>query len=257
MATITNRQDFTTYCLKRLGYPVIDINVDDDQVQDRIDDAIQYWQDYHFDGMQKVYYIHKVTQQDIDNKYLDLSSIQDSSNNATQVLGVTRIFPLQDSLSSINMFDLRYQLRLNELYDFTSASYVNFTLTQQHLRSLELMFTGEIPIRFQRHTQRLYIEWSWGASEAPVGTTAIVECYTSLNPNYYGMVYNDRWLKEYATELIKKQWGSNLKKFGGMQLPGGVTLNGDQIYKDAEDEIRRLEEDMEKNYGGILEWYMN
>lgn len=257
MSTITTRQQFKDYCLRRLGFPVIDINVDDDQVEDRIDDALLYWQDYHFDGMQKVYYVHNVTQEDIDNKYLDLSNIQDSSNNATEVLGVTRIFPLQDSLSTINMFDLRYQLRLNELYDFTSASYVNYTLTQQHLRSLELMFTGEIPIRFQRHTQRLYIQWAWGASEAPVGTTAIIECYTSLNPNYYGRIYNDRWLKEYATELIRKQWGSNLKKFGGIQLPGGVILNGDQIYKDAEIEIRRLEEDMEKNYGGILEWYMN
>ena len=119
------------------------------------------------------------------------------------------------------------------------------------------MFTGEVPIRYQRHMEKLFIDWAWGASEAPVGTVVVVECYTTLNTDYYGRVYNDRWLKEYATELIKKQWGSNLKKFGGMQLPGGVTLNGDQIYKDAEDEIRRLEEDMEKNYGGILDWYMN
>jgi hypothetical protein len=257
MSTITTRSQFKDYCLRRLGFPVIDINVDDDQVEDRIDDAIQYWQDYHFDGMQKVYYVHKVTQDDIDHKYLDLSNIRDSSNNETTVLGVTRIFPLQDSLSSVNMFDLRYQLRLNELYDFTSASYINYTLTQQHLRSLELMFTGEIPIRFQRHMQRLFISWAWGASEAPVGTTAIIECYTTLNPDYYGNVYNDRWLKEYTTELIRKQWGSNLKKFGGIQLPGGVVLNGDKIYEDAETEIRRLETEMENNYGGVLEFYLN
>jgi len=217
----------------------------------------QYWQDYHFDGMQKVYYVHKLTQDDINHKYLDLSNIRDSSNNETTVLGVTRIFPLQDSLASINMFDLRYQLRLNELYDFTAASYINYTLTQQHLRSLEIMFTGEIPIRFQRHMQRLFISWAWGASEAPVGTTAIIECYTSLNPDYYGNVYNDRWLKEYTTELIRKQWGSNLKKFGGIQLPGGVVLNGDKIYEDAELEIRRLETEMENNYGGVLEFYLN
>jgi hypothetical protein len=130
-------------------------------------------------------------------------------------------------------------------------------MTQQHLRSLELMFSGEVPIRYNRHMQKLFIDWAWGATQAPVGTVAVIECYTTLNPDYYGRIYNDRWLKEYATELIRKQWGSNLKKFGGMQLPGGVTLNGDQIYKDAETEIRRLEEDMEKNYGGILEWYMN
>ena len=257
MSTITTRTQFKDYCLRRLGFPVIDINVDDDQVDDRIDDAIQYWQDYHFDGMQKVYYIHTVTQEDIDNKYLDMSNITDTSNNATTVLGVTRMFPIQDSQATINMFDLRYQLRLNELYDFTSASYINYTLTQQHLRSLEIMFTGEIPIRFQRHMQRLFIDWAWGSSQAPVGTVAVLECYTTLNPNFYGQVYNDRWLKEYATELIRKQWGSNLKKFGGIQLPGGVVLNGDKIYEDAETEIRRLEQEMENNYGGVLEFFLN
>jgi hypothetical protein len=257
MSTITTRTQFKDYCLRRLGFPVIDINVDDDQVEDRIDDAVQYWQDYHFDGMQKVYYIHKITQEDSDNRYLDMSNIRDSSNNATTVLGVTRIFPIQDSSATINMFDLRYQLRLNELYDFTSASYINYTLTMQHLRSLEIMFTGEIPIRFQRHMQRLFIDWAWNSSQAPVGTVAVLECYTTLNPDFYGQVWNDRWLKEYATELIRKQWGSNLKKFGGIQLPGGVLLNGDKIYEDAETEIRRLEQEMENNYGGVLEFFLN
>lgn len=257
MATITSRADFKNYCLKRLGFPVIDINVDDDQIEDRIDDALQYWHDYHFDGLQKVYYIKKVTQTDIDNRYLNLADAQDRANNSLEITGVTRIFPIQDSQSSINMFDLRYQLRLNELYDFTSASYINYTLTQQHLRSLELMFTGEVPIRFNRHMQRLMIDWAWGQSEAPVGTTIVAECYATLDPTTYGQVWNDRWLKEYATALIKKQWGSNLKKFSGVQLPGGVTLNGDTIFKEAEEEKRALEADMEKNYGGMLEFYMN
>jgi hypothetical protein len=257
MATITDRAAFKNYCLKRLGFPVIDINVDDDQIEDRIDDALQYWHDYHFDGLQKVYYIKKIDQTDINNRYLDLTQAQDRANNTLEITGVTRIFPIQDSQSSINMFDLRYQLRLNELYDFTSASYINYTLTQQHLRSLELMFTGEVPIRFNRHMQRLMIDWAWGASQAPVGTTVIAECYALLDPNTYGQVWNDRWLKEYATALIKKQWGSNLKKFGGIQLPGGVVLNGDKIYDEAEEEKKTLEADMEKNYGGILDWYMN
>jgi len=257
MSITNNRQKFKDYCLRRLGFPVIEINVDDDQIEDRIDDALQFYQDYHFDGLQKVYYIKKITQTDIDNKYLDMTEARDSSNNALDIVGVTRIFPIQDSSSSINMFDLRYQLRLNELYDFTSASYINYTLTQQHLRSLELMFTGEVPIRFQRHMQRLYIDWAWGHSEAPVGTTVIAEAYAVIDPSVYGLVWNDRWLKEYATALIKKQWGANLKKFGGIQLPGGVVLNGDQIFKEAEDEKRTLEADMEKNYGGMLDWYMN
>lgn len=257
MAIITNRQDFKDYCLRRLGAPVIDINIDDDQVEDRIDDALQYFQDYHFDGLQKVYYIKALQQSDIDNKYIDLSDARDDANNQLEIVGITRIFPIQDSSATINMFDLRYQLRLNELYDFTSASYINYTLTQQHLRTLEIMFTGEIPIRFQRHMERLYIDWAWGSSQAPVGTVVVAEAYAIIDPSVYGRVWNDRWLKEYATALIKRSWGANLKKFNNIQLPGGVTLNGDKIYDEAFEEIKALEEDMEKNYGGILEFYLN
>jgi hypothetical protein len=340
MATqITNRDDFKQYCLRRLGFPVIEINVDDDQVEDRIDDALQYWQDYHFDGLQKVYYIHTVTGSqivsdinlstlytsgavanatfigatsgskallkvggfqganntqisvmgdqafqvgegisyydtngditptganvvsymmgDVDKKYLDLSNAKDQDGNSMEIIGVPRIFPVTDSQSTVNMFDLRYQLRLNELYDFTSASYINYTLTQQHLRSLELMFTGEVPIRFQRHMQRLFIDWAWGYSEAPVGTTVIAECYANINPDVYKKVWNDRWLKEYATALVKRSWGSNLKKFNNLQLPGGVTLNGDTIFDEAVREIDQLHKEMETNYGAPLEFYLN
>ena len=173
MATVTNRDQFTDYCLRKLGFPVIEINVDPDQVSDRIDDALQYFQDYHFDGLQKTYYIHTVTQQDIDNKYLDLSNVTDNANASTQVVGVTRIFPLNDSQASVDMFDLRYQLRLNELYDFTSASYINYTMTMQHLRMLEQLFTGEVPIRYQRHMEKLFVDWAWGDQEAPVGQIVI------------------------------------------------------------------------------------
>jgi hypothetical protein len=333
MATITNRADFKTYCLRRLGFPVIEINVDDDQVEDRIDDAIQYWQDYHFDGLQKVYYIKalspsvivtsgdvslfinnvskfvgatsgatatvtsvasdketitvvcgqkpfivgevldyydlsgalqpgrvlvsKFSYGEVDKRYLDLSGSTDAQGNPMEIVGISRIFPISDSQSNINMFDLRYQLRLNELYDFTSASYINYTLTNQHLRSLEIMFTGEVPIRFQRHMQRLYIDWNWGNSEAPLGQVVIAECYAAINPNVYNLVWNDRWLKEYATQLIKRSWGNNLSKFAGLQLPGGVTLDGKTIQGEATAEIERLEKEMEMNYGSPLEWFMN
>lgn len=257
MATITNRDDFTTYCKRRLGFPVIDINVDDDQVSDRIDDALQYWQDYHFDGLQKVYYIKALLQADVDNRYLDLSGSMDAQGNPMEIVGITRIFPVSDTMQSSNMFDLRYQLRLNELYDFTSASYINYTLTMQHLRSLEIMFTGEVPIRFQRHMQRLYIDWNWGQSEAPVGQIVVAECYAAINPDVYNRVWNDRWLKEYATALIKRDWGNNMKKFGGLQLPGGVTLNGKETWDEATAEIERLETEMEKNYGAPLEFFLN
>jgi len=254
---ITNRTNFKEYCLRRLGFPVIEINVDDDQVEDRIDDALQYWQDYHFDGLQKIYFIKQIDQTDINNKYLNLAEARDSANNLSEITGVTRIFPMYDSQASLNMFDLRYQLRLNELYDFTSASYVNYTMTMQHLRMLEQLFVGEIPVRYQRHMQKLFIDWAWGSSQVPVGQVVIVECYGVINPDAYGRVWNDRWLKEYATALIKRSWGNNLKKFAGVQLPGGVILNGDKIYNEAVDEIKLLEADMEKNYGGILDWYMN
>lgn len=254
---ITTRTAFKEYCLRRLGFPVIEINVDDDQVEDRIDDALQYWQDYHFDGLQKLYFIKQIDQTDINNKYLDLSQARDSANNLSEITGVTRIFPMYDSQATINMFDLRYQLRLNELYDFTSASYINYTMTMQHLRMLEQLFVGEIPIRYQRHMQKLFIDWAWGSSQVPVGKVVIIECYGIINPDVYGRVWNDRWLKEYATALIKRSWGNNLKKFGGIQLPGGVILNGDKIYTEATDEIKALEADMEKNYGGILEFFLN
>lgn len=259
MAQITNRQEFKDYCLRRLGFPVIDINIDDEQVEDRIDDAMQYWQDYHFDGLQKVYYIKAVTQQDINQRYIDMrpSVTKDAANNSLNIVGVTRIFPIQDSQATINMFDLRYQLRLNELYDFTSASYINYTMTMQHLRSLEILFTGEVPIRFQRHMHKLFIDWAWGASEAPVGTIVVAECYALINPDVYNAVWDDRWLKRYATALIKRNWGDNLKKFQGVQLLGGVTLNGDKIYEDAMDEIKQLEQEMESNYGAPLEFYLN
>ena len=257
MPAVTNRATFKDYCLRRLGFPVIEINIDDDQIDDRIDDALQYWQDYHFDGLQKIYYIKRVEDLDVTNKYIDLSDVRDSGNNAMEIVGISRIFPLMDSQATVNMFDLRYQLRLNELYDFTSASYINYTLTQQHLRSLELMFTGEVPIRFQRHTQRLYIDWAWGSTEAPAGTIVVAEAYANIDPEVYNKVWNDRWLKEYATALIKRTWGNNLKKFSGLQLPGGVTLNGDKIYEEAVGEIEKLETEMQVEYGAPLEWFMN
>lgn len=255
---ITNRQQFKDYCLRRLGAPVININVDDDQVEDRLDDAIQYWQDYHFDGTQKFYWIHTITNTDINNMYLDVTQAKDANGNNVVVAGITRIFPLTDSQATINMFDLRYQLRLNELYDFTSASYINYTLTQQHLRSLELQFTGEVPIRFNRAMQRLYIDWAWGSGyEVAPSQVVISECYGAIDPNLYPNMWQDRWLKEYATALVKKQWGENMKKFGGLQLPGGVTLNGQETFSEAEAEILRLRGEMETQYGAPLEFMLN
>lgn len=258
MPSVTNRQTFKEYCLRRLGFPTIEINVDDDQVEDRIDDALQYWQDYHFDALQKLYYVKALDATDISNKYIDLSPsvTVDSQGNNVEIIGVTRVFPISDSIQTANMFDLRYQLRLNELYDFTSASYINYTLTQQHIRSLEILFTGEVPIRYQRHMHKLFCDWGWGTA-INTGAVAVVEGYALINPSDYESVWNDRWLKQYATALIKRTWGNNLKKFSGVQLPGGVMLNGDKIYQEAEEEIKNLEAEMSDKYELPVEWYMN
>lgn len=255
---ITTRAEFKSYCLRRLGHPVIEINVEDTQVEDRIDDALQYWTDYHYDALQKVYYIKKLDATDIANRYINMDPTvtRDSGNNSVNIVGVTRVFPISDSINTNNMFDLRYQLRLNELYDFTSASYVNYTMTMQHLRSLEMMFTGEVPIRFQRHMHKLFIDWGWGTA-VNSGDVVIAECHALINPSDYASVWEDRWLKEYATQVIKRQWGENLGKFQGVQLPGGVMLNGDKIRDDANEVIARLEAEMMDKYSLPVDWYMN
>lgn len=236
---VSSRDELKDYCLRRLGAPVITINVDDDQLEDRIDDALQYYQDYHYDATESFYWQHVITQQDIDQKYFSIDP---------GILGITRIFPLNDTITKANMFDLRYQLRLHELYDFTSTSYTNFAVTMQHLRNLELMFTGDIPIRFQRHTHKLYIDWAWGSSQCPVGTTVVAEGYKVIDPETNESVYDDRWLKQYTTALFKRQWGENMKKFGGIQLPGGLTLNGKETFDEADQEIQKLEAEMQDRY---------
>lgn len=244
MPVPTTRDEFKEYCLRRLGHPVIQINVDDDQVEDRLDDALQYYRDYHYDAIEKFYGVHPLTQQDIDNRYLDIDPL---------IIGISRIFPLSSTTNNLNMFDLRYQLRLNELYDFTSSSYVHYEITMQHLRTLEMLFVGQAPIRFQRHQHRLFIDWAWG-STVTVGDTVIMEGYRILDPDLWPSIWNDMFLKHYATALIKKQWGENIKKLGNVQLPGGVFLNGQQIYDEAVKEIRKLEADMIDTYSAPVEF---
>ena len=233
MSVPSSRQDLKDWCLKQLGFPVLQINIDEAQLDDRIDEALQYFQDFHFDGYQLGYFKHQLTQEDFQNQYIPITN--------DGIIGVTRIFPLSSSNATVNMFDLRYQLRLHELYDFTSTSYVNYALTMQHLRTLDMLFSGEQPIRFNRHTNKLYIDWNWVQYAIP-GEYIIIEGYYIADPNDYPKVYNDRMLKRLATAYIKRQWGNNLKKFGGMQLPGGITMNGQQIYEEAVAEIKDIEE---------------
>lgn len=305
MSAPTTRALFKNYCLRRLGAPVIEINVDDDQIEDRIDDALQFFQDYHFDGVEKIYMKHKIQQVDRDRGYIHIPE---------PIIGVTAIFPFDNSNASVNMFDLRYQLRLHDLYDFTSVSYVPYTITMQHIRTLNLLFSGTPGFRFNRHLDRLYVDIDW-RNALSVDQYIVIQCYRKLDPdsfqgtgtvsissgsttvtgtntlfqrefiigddivinnetrrivtiesdtsltvdsNYtstastqtitkYGIsdVWNDRFLKKYATALIKRQWGENIKKFGNVPMPGGVVLNGKEIWDEATEEIKQIEEDMQ------------
>jgi hypothetical protein len=238
MAIPATREQHIDWCKRQLGFPVLDINVDDDQVDDAVDQALQYFQDFHFDAVERWYLKHQITQTDKANKYIPITD---------NIVGITRIFPVGSTNASVNMFDLRYQLRLHELYDFTSTSYVNYVLTQQHIRTLDLLFSGEVPIRFNRNSNRLYIDWDWN-NDLDVGEWLIIEGFIILDPNDYTKVWNDRLLKKLSTAYIKKQWGTNMKKFQGMQLPGGIMMNGQQIFNEAVQEIQELEQQIRDTF---------
>ena len=240
MSIPASREQLKDWCLRQLGHPVIEINVDDDQVDDAVDQALQYFQDFHFDAVERWYYSHQITDTDKQNKYIQL---QDSD----KIIGITRIFPLGSTNASVNMFDLRYQLRLHELYDFTSTSYVNYVLTQQHIRTLDLLFSGETPIRFNRHSNRLYIDWDWD-TKIDLLEFVIIEGFMILDPENYTKVYNDRLLKKLSTVYIKRVWANNMRKFQGMQLPGGIMMNGQQIYNEAIQEIADIEQEIRNTY---------
>jgi hypothetical protein len=304
MAKPRSRAELALYCKRKLGFPVIDINVDDDQVDDRIDEALQFFEDYHFDGTEKIFMKHQITAADINRRWIYAPDA---------VTFVTGVFPFDASNASVNMFDLRYQLRLHDLYDFTSVSYVSYEITMQHIRTLNLLFSGTPQFRFNRKQNKVFLDIDWARDVQP-GQYVIIECYRTLNPstitltgtcattanantvvgtgtifdqellendfvnfgsetlqidkinsptsitvrgpftttqsgvtmtsNGYSDVWNDRFLKQYTTALIKYQWGSNLSKFAGIQLPGGVTLDGPRIMQEAQAEIDKLEEQM-------------
>jgi len=236
MSVPASRENLKDWCLRQLGHPVIEINVDDDQVEDRIDEAFQYYRDFHHDGTERWYMSHQLTEADLTNKFLPI---------ADNIIGVSRIFNLTNS-ATVNMFDLRYQLRLHDLYNFTSTSIVSYALTMQHLRLLDIMFVGEAPIRFNRHTGKLYLDWDW--HKAIVGDWIVMEGFIILDPEIYTKVYNDRMLKKLATALIKRQWGNNMKKFGGMQLPGGIVMNGQQVFDEANLEVKEIEQQIRDEY---------
>lgn len=248
MAKPNSRSTLIDYCLRALGAPVIEINLDDDQISDRVDEALQFYQHYHADAIEKVYLKHQITQSDIDNQYIPLNDL---------VTDVVQIFPLRDNRNTgDSMFDVRYQMHLNDVYNLGfMGSLIDYEMTQQWLSLLDMVIDNDQKhVNFERHKNQLQIHMDW-AEEAKVNDYIIVECYRILNPDTYTDVYNDYFLKKYATALLKMQWGMNLLKFEGMQMPGGVTFNGRQLFDDAREEITKLEEEVRLNWEQPVDFY--
>ena len=262
MAIPTTKATFKSYCLRNLGFGVIDINVSDDQVDDRIDEALQYFAQYHYDGVERMYLKHLITSADVtrarSNDTVTATDKLDSTLTADwlegkgfitipeAVVSVIQVFPFDDQTTN-NMFDLRHQLRLNDLYDFSSTSIIHYEMTMKHLDFLSHLLVGEKPLRFNQHQNRLYIDMDW-TNDIAADEFLVIECYRKLDPDTFTDIYDDMYLKRYATALIKRQWGSNLSKFNGVAMLGGVTMNGENIYSQAIEEIQRLEEQIQLAY---------
>ena len=272
MAKPTTRQELKDYCLRQLGAPVLEVNVDDDQVDDLVDDALQLFNERHFDGVERMYLKYKLTQEDIDRgKASGTSGVGIATTSATStnisgygnitsnfyensnfiqvpdsVIGIEKIFKFDSSTISAGMFSIKYQLFLNDLYNFNSVELLQYTMVKSYLEDIDFLLTTDKQIRFNKRQDRLYLDIDWGSETAD--NWVILDCYRALDPTQFSGVYNDSFLKRYLTQLIKRQWGQNLIKFRGVKLPGGVELNGREIYEDAEREIESIKEKMSSEY---------
>ena len=232
---LTSKALLKEYCLRRLGHPVIEINVDEEQCDDRVSDALQYFAEYHFDGVEKVFLKHTITQDDIDNEYIPM---------ADPVISVVRVLPIPNfNAFQTGFFNEEFQLRIQDLNTFTGSSLINWQMSLQNWSMVDHLFTVTPTIHFNRKQNKVYLETNW-ADKFSVGDILIIEAYRILDPTTYTEIYDDMFLKKYTAALIKRQWGENLKKFEGVQLPGGVTLNGKTIYDEAVEEINKIEEEM-------------
>ena len=322
MAAPNSKATLTDHCLRALGYPVIEINVDDDQVEDRIDEALQFYQHYHSDAVEKVYLKHKVTNSEIEftaasngtfvkgeiitggtsgassviesvtsttkiryNALTDFSKVfavgdvvTGGTSGATGTIkasGITigdiengyittpelvqdvlDVFPIEEATTSTNMFDIKYQMHLNDIYSLGFlGSLSEYVMTQQWLSLLDMVIDDSTKhLSFDKHKDQLRIDMDWN-KEVDRDDYLIVECNRVIDPDTYTEVYNDYFLKRYATALIKRQWGTNLLKFEGMQMPGGVTFNGRQLFDDANEEILKLEEECRLNWEQPVDFY--
>ena len=275
MAQPGSRSEFKQYCLRQLGAPVLEINVADEQCEDRIDDAIQYFHERHFDGVVRTYLKYQITQADIDRgrasvltgkKRTGITTETATANIAgtdtefdwyensnyiqvpSSVIGVEKIFRFGGSNAiSNNMFSIKYQLFLNDIaFNLGYNGLLSYAMTQTYLSDIDYLLTTRKQIRFNQRQDRLYLDIDWSACE--VDEFIVLECFRLMNPDDYTRVWNDSFLKRYATALLKRQWGQNLLKFTGVKLPGGIELNGRQIYDDAEKDLEIIREQMSNTY---------
>ena len=272
MAKPSTRQELIDYCFRKLGAPVLEINVDDDHADDLIDDALQLFGERHFDGIERMYLKYELTQEDIDRGKASGTSgvgIVTTTGNSTSVsglgtvtsnfyetsnfiqvpdsvVGIDRIFKFDTSSISGGMFSIKYQLFLNDLYYFNSVNLLQYSMTKRYLEDIDHLLTTDKQIRFNKRQNRLYLDIDWAAQDA--GTFLVIQCDRILDPDNFTGVYNDSFLKLYLTSLIKRQWGQNLIKFQGVKLPGGLEMNGRQIYDDAETELESIRERLISEY---------
>ena len=313
---VSSRTGLKEYALRALGAPVLEINVDDDQLEDRLDEALEYFSLYHYEGVERIYLKHQITPSTLEitgtnaASFAKGSTITGSTSGATAlvqtnednniirvrdvlgtfqngetvtgsdatatlaasdaytlgdtenkwvpipdaVYGVTRVIPFTQGSSSKGLFDLQYQLRLNDLYDLTSTSLIYYKSVMSHIALLDLELNGFPQYRFNRLTNQLHIDVNW-ETDLVVDDYIVVEAYRALDPTTWTKVYNEPWLKHYVTSLFKKQWGTNLKKFGGIQLPGGVTLDGNSLHDEAVNEINSLEDELQ-NKSAPLDFFL-
>ncbi len=272
MAKPASRTQLVDYCLRKLGAPVLEINLDDDQIDDLVDDAIQLFNERHFDGVERMYLKYELTQEDIDrgqakntegvgivtttatstniSGYGTTTSNWYETSNFLQVpdsvVGVEKIFKFDSSTISGGMFSIKYQLFLNDLYRFNSIELLQYSMTKSYLEDIDFLLTTDKQVRFNKRQDRLYLDIDWGSETA--GNYLVLDCYRALDPTSFTQVYNDVFLKQYLTALMKRQWGQNLIKFRGVKLPGGIELNGREIFDDAEKEIESLRSRMSSEY---------
>jgi len=272
MAKPSTRQGLIDYCLRKLGAPVLEINVADDQIDDLVDDALQLFNERHFDGVERMYLKYKLTQEDLDRgqaKNTDGVGIVTTSATSTNisgygtttnswyetsnflqvpdsVVGIEKIFKFDSSTISGGMFSIKYQLFLNDLYQFNSVNLLQYAMTKSYLEDIDFLLTTDKQVRFNKRQDRLYLDIDWGAET--VGNWLVLDCYRALDPNSFTQVYNDSFLKLYVTALIKRQWGQNLSKFKGVKLPGGIEMNGTEILQQAESELDSLRGRMFSEY---------